>query len=281
MAKSKRKNTKEEEVEIYNNIIENSTPKKNLLDSIRINIKCKSENQKKLIKSIQTKDITICSGPAGSGKTILSCAEALSIIKKDPKIKKIILVKSVTTLKEEEMGFLKGHISDKLEPVMYSFTGNFEKLIGSELYSLMKLEGLIEEKPIAYVRGVSIDNSVVIIDEIQNISIENLRTLLTRIGENSKYILLGDEKQIDLKDKTKSSLKIAMNKFEDKEDFGVVRLGKEDVVRHRLINIIEEVFDEINEELKITSEIKKDKENKKINHVSLPNLLLEEKKDNI
>jgi len=213
--------------------------------------------------------------------TYLSCAEALMTLKKDPKIKKIILVKSVTTLKEEELGFLKGSLADKMEPVMYSFSGNFEKLLGTELFQTMKIEGLIEERPIAYVRGITIDNSIVIIDEIQNISIDNLRTLLTRIGENSKYILLGDEKQIDLKDKTKSSLKIAMDKFEKIEDFGIVRLGSEDVVRHRLINIIEKVFDEINEEQNPVTKNEKLKSEKKTNHVSLPGLPLEDKQDNI
>jgi len=148
----------------------------------------------------------------------------------------------------------------------------------------MKFEGFIEERPIAYVRGITIDNSIVIIDEIQNISVDNLRTLLTRIGESSKYVLLGDEKQIDLKDKSKSSLKIAMDKFEKVEDFGIVRLGSEDVVRHRLINIIEQVFDEINEEQSLPirgAKIKPEKTINGVNHVSSPGLLLEEKKDSI
>jgi phosphate starvation-inducible PhoH-like protein len=279
MAKSKRKNTIEQEGEILRDILESTTIKDKILSKIKLNVKCKSENQKKLIKSIQEKDITICSGPAGTGKTFLSCAEALLTLKRDSKIKKIILVKSVATLKEEEMGYLKGTIADKLEPVMYSFSGNFEKILGNELFDLMKSEGFIEERPIAYVRGITIDDSIVIIDECQNISIENLRTLLTRIGENSKYVLLGDEKQIDLKDKTKSSLKIAMEKFEDKEGFGVVKLGSEDVVRHRLINTIEKVFDEIVEELSTKSNVKNKKE--VVNQISSPILLLEEKKDNI
>ena len=97
--------------------------------------------------------------------TYLACAEALNLLKNDPKIKKIVIVKSVTTLKEEEMGFLKGSLAEKMEPVMYSFSGNFEKIIGKEKFVAMKNEGLIEEKPIAYVRGITIDNAIVIIDE--------------------------------------------------------------------------------------------------------------------
>ena len=244
----KRKRTQEEETETYEDIINNPTPVKNLKDSIKVTIKCKSENQKKLINSIKLKDVTICSGLAGTGKTYLACAEALNILKSDPKIKKIVIVKSVTTLQEEELGFLKGSLAEKMEPVMYSFTGNFEKLIGIEKYNALKAERIIEEKPIAYVRGITIDNAVVIIDECQNISYKNMRTLLTRIGEDSKYVLLGDENQIDMKDKKKSSLTKVMNKFEKYSEFGIVRLGREDVVRHKLINLIEDVFAEIEAE---------------------------------
>ena len=249
MARSKKqKHTKEQEEFIYDDIIKNSTPETNLKKSIKVTIKCKSENQKKLINSIKSKDVTICSGLAGTGKTYLACAQALEILKNDPKIKRIVIVKSVTTLQEEEIGFLKGSLAEKLEPVMYSFTGNFEKIIGSEKYQAMKMEKLIEEKPIAYVRGISIDNAVVIIDECQNISYKNMRTLLTRIGEDSKYVLLGDENQIDMKDRKKSSLTKVMAKFEKYPEFGIVKLGREDVVRHRLINIIEDVFNEIEQE---------------------------------
>ena len=244
----KRRKTQEEEEQAYQEIVENSTSTASLKNSIKVTIKCKSENQKKLTNSIKTKEITICSGLAGTGKTYLACAEALNLLKNDPKIKKIVIVKSVTTLQEEELGFLKGSLAEKLEPVMYSFTGNFEKLIGIDKYQALKAERMIEEKPIAYVRGISIDNAVVIIDECQNISYKNMRTLLTRIGEDSKYILLGDENQIDMKDKKKSSLTKVMAKFEKYPDFGIVKLGREDVVRHRLINIIEDVFNEIEKE---------------------------------
>lgn len=220
-----------------------------LLNQIRIDIKCKSENQKKLINSVKEKTVTICDGLAGCGKTFLSCAEALRLIKNNyPTYKKIVLVKSVTTLKDEELGFLKGDLKTKMEPVMYSFTGNFKKLIGKDLFEKMKNAELIEELPIAYLRGLTIDDSIVIIDETQNISLDNMRTIMTRIGENSKYIILGDVKQIDLKNKKNSSLSRIMDKFEKHSDFGVVRLGKEDIVRHKLIAVIDEVFDSIDKE---------------------------------
>ena len=268
MAKGKKKYTQEEEELLYSDIIQNPSSSASLKNSIRVTIKCKSENQKKLVNSIKTKDVTICSGLAGTGKTYLACAQALEILKNDPKIKKIVIVKSVTTLQEEELGFLKGSLAEKLEPVMYSFTGNFEKLIGIDKYQAMKAEKLIEEKPIAYVRGISIDNAVVIIDECQNISYKNMRTLLTRIGEDSKYVLLGDENQIDMKDRKKSSLTKVMSKFEKYQDFGIVKLGREDVVRHRLINIIEDVFNEIEQEEEEALEANKSVKNKHSKHSS-------------
>lgn len=219
-----------------------------ILKQIHIDIKCKSENQKKLVNSIKEKEITICEGPPGSGKTFLSCAEALLLLKNNyPTYKQIILLKSVTTLDGESLGYLKGDINSKLDPIMYSYTGNFEKLIGHNLYSKLLENNLIKELPLGYIRGLTFSESIVILDETQNVSLENIRTFLTRIG-TSKYILLGDKKQIDIKNKKISSLDKIMNKFEKFSDFGVIRLGKEDIVRHRLISMIEDIFDEIESE---------------------------------
>lgn len=268
MSKIKRtkKSSKEEQPEIKSIIDQqlgeykesfNNGSISSILKQIKIDVKCKSENQKKLVNSIKDKEVTICDGLAGCGKTFLSCAEALRLLKNNfPHYKKIVIVKSVATLKDEELGYLKGSVDEKLEPVMYSFTGNFKKLIGDELYEKLKVNKLIEELPIAYLRGVTLSDCIVIIDETQNISIENMRTIMTRIGENTKYVILGDIKQIDIKNKKNSSLERIMSKFEGYEDFGIIRLGKEDIVRHRLIAIIDEVFDSIEKE-NIENQIKK------------------------
>ena len=230
----------------------NHTTEKNniqsILKEIHIDIKCKSENQKKLINSIKEKEITICEGVPGTGKSYLACAEVLKLLKTDSKYKKIVLAKSVTTLKDEEIGYIKGTVFDKISYSFYSFTGNIEKLIGKSLLNkLMEFE-LIEYLPLAFIRGVSIDNSLIVIDEAQNITLDNMRTIMTRIGENSKLIILGDTRQIDIKNKKLSSLSKIMNKFENKDDFGIVRLTKEDIVRHRLIGMIEDIFDELEQE---------------------------------
>ena len=107
----------------------------------------------------------------------------------------------------------------------------------------------IEIKPIAYVRGRSIDNSIIIMDEAQNISIDNMRTLMTRIGENSKMVILGDIKQKDIRNKKESSLEVVIERFKEKKGFGIVELrNPEDIVRNPIIKVIEDIFDQIEEE---------------------------------
>jgi phosphate starvation-inducible PhoH-like protein len=221
--------------------------KQDLLSQIKIDLKHKNETQKKLTQSIKNGDVTVCIGPAGTGKTYISCQQALLEIKNNDVIKKIVLVKSVTTLKTEEIGFLKGSMEEKMEPFMYSFIGNFEKIIGKQLYENLKIEKYIEILPIAYLRGVNIDNAIVIIDEVQNISIDNIRTILTRLGENSKMVFLGDIKQIDSKNKNNSALKFLVEHFNNVDRINVVEFNKNDIVRHPLIKTIEDIFDKVNE----------------------------------
>jgi len=221
-----------------------------LLTQIRLELKHKNEIQKVLTQSIRDNDVTICTGPAGTGKTYLSCVQALTELKINEKIRKIVLVKSVTTLKSEEIGFLKGTMEEKMEPFMYSFTGNFEKIIGKDLFAKLKNENYIEILPIAYLRGVNIDNAVVIIDEVQNISIDNIRTILTRLGENSKMVFLGDVKQIDAKNKFDSALSFLVNNFKNIRNIGIVEFSKLEIIRHPLVKVIEDVFDKIEEDNK-------------------------------
>jgi phosphate starvation-inducible protein PhoH len=178
--------------------------------------------------------------------TFLACYQALNLLKTQPdKYKKIVLVKSVTTLKEEEIGFLKGSLEEKMEPFVYSFMNNFEKIIGRVETAVLRQEGIIEVMPIAYMRGINIDEAIIIIDEVQNITIKNIRTILTRIGFNSKMIFLGDTKQIDYKNQKDSALKFIMEQFNHLEEIGTIELGEEDVVRNPLIKKIENVFNKI------------------------------------
>jgi phosphate starvation-inducible PhoH-like protein len=206
----------------------------------------KNESQKSLIRSIKNNEITICSGRAGSGKTFISLAYALNLLRSTQnKYTKIYFVKSVTTLKGEELGYLKGDLNEKIEPFMWSFILNVEKLLpNGSIENLMNSEH-IRPFPLAFARGVSLDNAIILADEVQNISMDNIRTLMTRIGRNSKMILCGDINQIDLKNKNYSSLENLLKMFSDVEEIGCIEMDVNDNnVRNPLIDKIEEKFTE-------------------------------------
>ena len=178
--------------------------------------------------------------------TFVAMAYALSLLRKaSTRYKKIYLVKSVTTLKNEEVGFLKGDLMEKIEPVMWSFTLNMEKLVlESSIKTLIEKE-IVKPFPLAYMRGASLDDCIIIADEMQNVSLDNSRTLLTRIGSNSKLIILGDINQIDIANKSESSLEVLLGLFDDVDGIGVIRMSEKDTnIRNPLISVIEEKYKE-------------------------------------
>jgi phosphate starvation-inducible PhoH-like protein len=213
-------------------------------EKLNIDIKCKNTNQKKFINLIADNKITVAAGPAGTGKTYLACAQALKLLKTDPRFKKIILVKSVTVLEGEEVGFLKGDIKEKMFPYTISFLDNFHKLVGEGITQIMLDQGLIQVLPLAFIRGRSIDNSIIIVDEAQNITQKNMRSTMTRIGTDTKMVITGDTKQIDMKNAKLSSLDLVVKLFQDKADIGTMAFDKEDIVRDPIVKLIEETFDE-------------------------------------
>jgi len=213
-----------------------------------IKLKAKNESQKKLIESIKHNEIVFCEGNAGVGKTYIAVAYALNLIRKSstPYVK-IYLVKPAITLPGEDMGYLKGSLSDKYDVYMTSFYLNIEKLIGKSTMNELLEKQIIQPLPLAYLRGASLDSCIICADEIQNVSYSNSKTLLTRIGFNSKMIVLGDSGQIDLKDKTESALAKLVQMFKGCEDegIGVVEMSDEDEnVRNPIINVIERKFKE-------------------------------------
>jgi len=220
------------------------------IQKITFDLKCKNESQKKFVNMINDNDITICAGPAGTGKTFLACGQALKLLKKDVGYTKIILVKSVTELEGEGIGFVPGDKDSKMEMPMASFLDNFHKIIGEDNTKRMMEMGMIIVLPLAFIRGRSIDNSIIIVDEGQNISLKNMRSTLTRIGENSKMIITGDSKQIDLKDRSLSSLDTVVKMFENKPNIGTMSFTIADIVRNKIIMMIEDEFDKWEEKNK-------------------------------
>lgn len=214
------------------------------LEKLNIDIKCKNTNQKNFINLIADNKITVAAGPAGTGKTYLACAQALKLLKTDPRFKKIILVKSVTVLEGEEVGFLKGDIKEKMFPYTISFLDNFHKIVGEGITQIMLDQGLIQVLPLAFIRGRSIDNSIIIVDEAQNITQKNMRSTMTRIGTDTKMVITGDTKQIDMKNTKLSSLDLVVKLFQDKSDIGTMAFDKDDIVRDPIVKLIEETFDE-------------------------------------
>lgn len=225
-----------------------------ILSHLKIDIKHKNETQKKLTQAIKINDVTICTGPAGTGKTLLSVFEALLLLKNQSDIyKEIKLVKSITQLKNEELGTLPGDEKDKLKFHMMSYLDAFHKLIGEANTNKLIETGLIKLEVFGAIRGRSFTNAIIIIDEFQNISHDNAKTFLTRFSDNTKVIVLGDSGQIDLRDKRDSSLErlAARVKANPVEGVSVIEFTEKEVVRHRLTSYFIGMFKEP-EEPKVT-----------------------------
>ena len=219
-----------------------------LLSQIKIDIKHKNEIQKKLTQSIKNGDVTICTGPAGTGKTLLSVAEALLLLKNHNDIyHEIKLVKSIINLEGEDLGTLPGDEKDKLKFIMMSFFDAFYKLIGEELTNRLLEAGYIKMEVFGAIRGRSISNAIILFDEFQNVSDRNGKTLLTRFSENTKVIALGDSNQVDLKNPDLSCLKelVRMSKLYPEEGVSVVEFTDAEVVRHRLTRYFINIFEHV------------------------------------
>lgn len=218
-----------------------------ILSSIKFDIKHKNETQKKLTQAIKNNDVTICTGPAGTGKTLLSVFESLVLLKNQPDIyKEIKLVKSITQLKNEELGTLPGDEKDKLKFHMMSYLDAFHKLIGEANTNKLIEAGLIKMEVFGAIRGRSFTNAIIIIDEFQNITHDNAKTFLTRFSDNTKVIVLGDSGQIDLKDKRESSLERLANRVKASpiEGVSVIEFDESETVRHRLTSYFIGMFRE-------------------------------------
>lgn len=198
-----------------------------------------SDNQKKYYEILTNSQITICSGPAGVGKSYIAMKAAVDLLS-DPKspYEKIIIVRPAVEA-EEKLGSLPGGLEEKLDPYIFPSYYLLNKIIGKESREKLKEIEVIEVFALAYMRGMNIDNSILIFEEAQNSSPNQMKLLLTRIGFNSKFLISGDLEQTDrYKNKTLSGLYDAVNKFQDIEDVGVFEFHRDDIVRNPLISKI-------------------------------------------
>lgn len=217
-----------------------------LLSQIKIDIKHKNEVQKKLTLAIKNGDVTLCTGPAGTGKTLLSVAEALILLKNNSdKYNEIKLVKSIIQLKDEDLGTLPGDEKDKLKFIMMSFFDAFYKLIGEDLTNKLLDAGYIKMEVFGSIRGRSLANCIILFDEFQNVTDNNGKTLLTRFSENTKVVALGDSNQVDLKNPETSCLSelVRLAKLYPDEGVNVVEFTEDEVVRHRLTKYFINLFE--------------------------------------
>jgi phosphate starvation-inducible PhoH-like protein len=198
-----------------------------------------SENQKKYYDLLVGNQITICSGPAGVGKSYIAMKAALDLLS-DPltPYEKIIIVRPAVEA-EEKLGSLPGNVEEKLDPYIFPSYYLMNKIIGKEAREKLKQIDVIEVFALAYMRGMNIDNSILIFEEAQNSTPNQMKLLLTRIGFNSKFFISGDLEQTDrYKDKRHSGLWDAIEKFKDLSDVGVFEFDNKDVVRNPLISKI-------------------------------------------
>lgn len=225
-------------------------------------IKSRSENQQQLIDAYEKNDMVFAVGPAGTGKTYLSIALAVKALK-EKAIKKIILSRPAVEA-GEKLGFLPGDMKDKIDPYLQPLYDALEDMIPAVKLQDMMEKHIIQIAPLAFMRGRTLSDAVVILDEAQNTTSQQIRMFLTRMGMNTKMIITGDLTQIDLPREQRSGLKEALKILDGVEGIGVVKLGQKDIVRHKLVTRIVNAYDKYDKERAEAREAQKaDKDNSK------------------
>lgn len=204
-------------------------------------IKAKTLGQKKYVDEINDKDLTFGIGPAGTGKTYLAVAMAMKAFKNE-EVNRIILTRPAVEA-GESLGFLPGDLKDKVDPYLRPLYDALFDIIGGDKFQKYLERGLIEVAPLAYMRGRTLDNSFIILDEAQNTTREQMKMFLTRLGFGSKAVVTGDITQIDLPGGKSSGLKDAALVLKNIEEIGITYLTEMDVVRHPLVQQIIKAYD--------------------------------------
>lgn len=204
-------------------------------------VRCKSAAQRLYVKAMKEKTVVFCEGPAGTGKTYLAIAMAV-IALKNRLVEKIILTRPAVEA-GESLGFLPGDLQEKVDPYLRPLFDALQEFLGEDKYEKLVDRGAIEVAPLAFMRGRTLKNSFVILDEAQNCTVAQMKMFLTRLGENSKIVVTGDATQTDLPDKQVSGLKNAITLLSGIEEIGVIHFTDKDVVRHHLVQRIIDAYE--------------------------------------
>ena len=206
-------------------------------------IKAMTPNQQLLVDTLQKNDMVFAVGPAGTGKTYTGVALAVKALK-EKQVKRIILTRPAVEA-GENLGFLPGDMKEKLDPYMQPLYDALRDMIPPQTLEDYLLKGIIQIAPLAFMRGRTLDNAFVILDEAQNTTHSQMKMFLTRMGKNAKFIITGDPGQVDLPRRTISGLKEALLVLKNVEGIGIIYLDDKDIVRHRLVKKIIDAYKSI------------------------------------
>ena len=214
-------------------------------------ITARSENQQRPVEAYAKDDLIFAVGPAGSGKTYTSIALAVRALK-NKETRKIILSRPAVEA-GEKLGFLPGDMKEKIDPYLQPLYDALEDMIPNQKLREMMEQNVIQIAPLAFMRGRTLNDAVIILDEAQNTTSAQIKMFLTRLGMNSKMIVTGDVTQIDLPQNVRSGLVEALDILKDLKGVSIIRLNKKDIVRHRLVTRIVEAYENKKEETKQTT----------------------------
>ena len=204
-------------------------------------VRARTPNQQRLVELYEKNDLLFAVGPAGSGKTYTAIALAVRALK-EKEVRRIILTRPAVEA-GEKLGFLPGDMKEKLDPYLQPLYDALNDMIPPLKLQKFLEEGTVQIAPLAYMRGRTLDNAFVILDEAQNTTLSQIKMFLTRMGRNARFIVTGDVTQIDLPRRSDSGLTRAMQILKDVKGIGQVEFDKRDIVRHELVKQIVEAFD--------------------------------------
>jgi len=207
----------------------------------------RNKKQQLAYDTVMDNSITFLIGAVGSGKTTIGCHCAYELLSSGD-YRKIVLLRPVTTSKNQELGFLKGDLNEKIAPLLLPLKSTFEKLMGKEYFLSLVENETIVPFAINFIEGMTYESSIILLDEFQNLDDETLRSILTRITDNSKVIVMGDREQIKLPN-PEISCSHSTERFMNKENIGIVEFSHEDIVRGKITKIVESCYNDKNNTL--------------------------------